>query len=99
MWGEYIYIYGKATSSAGPWLQTRKKYGMHTSIRRVNDESEEVVMTDYPKSMAKRYYNDVKWKINFVHYNALMKDNSAKTVSNKENVFLQWMFNNNRWGG
>ena len=99
VWGDYIYLYGKATNSNDPWKKKRTRYGLHTSLKKVNSESEDVVLTDYPDSAALKWMPTSKWKMLFRHYNALLKDNSAKVITYDDNKFYKWLFGNTTWGG
>lgn len=100
IWGEYIYLYGKAAKNKDPWAKKRTKYNLRsTTFNNVNSVSEDVVMTDYPVSVAAKWLPDAEWNMSFIHYNALMKDNSAKTVAYDDGKLNEWLFGNTNWGG
>ena len=96
VWGEYVYLYSKATAANDPWA-TKRVGQMNTKIKNVNSISEDLVMSDYSESKARATFEE--WKMDFIHYNALLKDSSAKTVAYDNLDYNKWLFGNTSWGG
>lgn len=94
-WGDYSLFHGKVT-------RNQERFGRSggrgsNSIRKVNDQSENVVFVDVGYNAMKTKYFDYGWESDYEHYNASFNDGSAKFITTKRLQLNYWLWDSPNW--
>ena len=98
VWSSYVYLYKHADNGNDPLASKRDgNNARQNEITSINEISEDVMMTDYPREIFVQWKAGVKWSYDYLHFNALMLDNSVSQVAKSYAGLNQWLWGKSTW--